>query len=88
LHFSAIPLSPSHPSEQIEYFLNDSKAAIIVGTSEFESKLRPVAEKLNKPLLLIDHQVQTANDHHEAEGILKVLANEVPCRSEDSALIM
>jgi long-subunit acyl-CoA synthetase (AMP-forming) len=84
----AIPLSQAHPNEQIEYFLNDSSASIIVATAEFEQKLKPIAEKLKKPLLLIDHQVQTPNDFNEAEGILKNFANEVPCRSEDSAMIV
>lgn len=52
----AIPLSPLHPSEVLEYFITDSKSNLIVSTPAFEPKLRPLAEKLNKRLLIIDQQ--------------------------------
>lgn len=52
----AIPLSPLHPSEVLEYFITDSKSNLIVSTPAFENKLRPLAEKVNKRLLIIDQQ--------------------------------
>lgn len=55
---SAVPLSSAHPSELLEYFINDSQSNLIITTPEFESKLKPIAEKLNKPLLMIEqHQL-------------------------------
>lgn len=86
--FLAIPLSQFHPNEQIEYFLNDSSSEVIIASSEFESKLKPVAEKLKKPLIIVDHCAQAANDNETGVGEIQKFISEVPCRSEDSAMIM
>lgn len=88
LFIAAIPLSPSHPNEQIEYFINDSSASVIIATAEFESKLKPLAEKLNKPFLVIENVVQSTNDENGVDEIKNFLVNEIPCRSNDPAMIM
>lgn len=65
LLYTAIPLSPLHPTEVLEYFVTDSKSNLIVSTPAFEKKLRPLAEKVNKRLLIIDQQdlfTQQANE--------------------------
>ncbi|XP_069936689.1 malonate--CoA ligase ACSF3, mitochondrial isoform X2 [Cherax quadricarinatus] len=38
----AVPLSPKHPSSELEYFVQDSEASIIVTTSELTVKIKPI----------------------------------------------
>ncbi|KAK4307084.1 hypothetical protein Pmani_021138 [Petrolisthes manimaculis] len=38
----AVPLYPRHPASELEYFVHDSDAAIIVTTSEYASKVKPI----------------------------------------------
>lgn len=52
---SAVPLSSRHPTNLLEYYIKDSDAQIIVSTPEYESKLKPLAESLGLPLIVIDH---------------------------------
>lgn len=52
----AVPLSANHPAELLEYFLLDSQASLFITTPEFEAKLKPLAERLSKPLIVIEHE--------------------------------
>ncbi|CRK88290.1 CLUMA_CG002069, isoform A [Clunio marinus] len=52
----AVPLSAAHPAEVLEYYINDSQSNLIITTPEYEAKLKPIAEKLKKPLLAFEHQ--------------------------------
>lgn len=58
---TAVPLSAAHPPELLEYFIEDSQSNLIVTTPEFESRMKIVAERLNKPLLTFEHS-QLIND--------------------------
>lgn len=49
-----VPLSPKQPAAQLSYFLSDSAAACIVSDAANEAALRPLAEKLGRPLIVID----------------------------------
>lgn len=49
-----VPLSPKQPSAQLVYYLNDSAATCIVSDVSNEAKLRPLADKLGRPLIVID----------------------------------
>lgn len=53
---TAVPLCSSHPPELLEYYINDSQSNLILTTPEFEAKVKPIADKLKKPLLTIEHQ--------------------------------
>ena len=44
----AVPLAVSHPAPELEYDIVDSEANIVVAGTEFESRLRPIAEKLKR----------------------------------------
>ena len=44
----AVPLSPKHPKDELDYFLSDCGAALVVGHSKYESLLRPVTEAQGK----------------------------------------
>lgn len=43
----AVPLSPSHPQNMLEYFITDSQSTLLVSTKEFRSQITPLTEKLN-----------------------------------------
>lgn len=66
----AVPLSSNHPSELWEYFLSDSQATLLITTPEFETKLKPLAEKLNKPLIVIEHENFVAKEVSKDFSIL------------------
>lgn len=50
-----MPLSSRHPPELLKYYVDDSDAQIIITTPEYEGKLKPVAESLNRKIICIDH---------------------------------
>jgi malonyl-CoA/methylmalonyl-CoA synthetase len=50
----AVPLCKSHPAELLEFYINDSQSNLIVTTPEYEERLKPIAEKLKKPLKVIE----------------------------------
>ena len=39
---SAVPLSPMHPSSQLEYFVNDSDASVIITTDKLSQNVTPI----------------------------------------------
>ncbi|KAG5674326.1 hypothetical protein PVAND_004302 [Polypedilum vanderplanki] len=50
----AIPLSTAHPVELLEFYIQDSETNLIITTPQYEEKLKPLADKLKKPLHVID----------------------------------
>lgn len=50
----AVPLSPRHPVELLEYYIQDCDASLLVCSTELEHILQPIAKKFNKPILFID----------------------------------
>lgn len=48
--------------ELLEYYINDSEANLIITTPEFEEKLKPLADKLKKPLEIINPQSLIQNE--------------------------
>lgn len=53
---TAVPLSVSHPSELLEYFIKDSKSNLIITTPELEERLKPFIGKLDVPVMTINRQ--------------------------------
>lgn len=53
----AVPLSPRHPVELLEYYVKDCDANLLICAAELESILAPIAEKHNKPILFIDPSI-------------------------------
>ena len=49
----AVPLCKQHPTNEMQYFIEDSGASIIVGTSEFADKVRPIAIQLGVPMMIL-----------------------------------
>lgn len=47
-------MSAVHPVELLEYYVKDSQSDLILTTPEFEEKMRPLADKLKKPLHIVD----------------------------------
>ncbi|MCB0191171.1 MAG: acyl-CoA synthetase [Anaerolineae bacterium] len=48
----AVPLAVSHPRPELEYTITDSDAAIVVAHPQYEERLRPVTEDLNRKFIL------------------------------------
>lgn len=47
-------MSSAHPAELLEYFIQDSNSDLILTSPEFEEKLKPIADKLKKPLQVVE----------------------------------
>ncbi|XP_063696447.1 malonate--CoA ligase ACSF3, mitochondrial [Culicoides brevitarsis] len=50
----AVPLSPRHPVELLEYYIQDCDASLLICSAELEHILQPIATKFNKPIIFID----------------------------------
>lgn len=83
-----VPLSPSHPIELIEYFLTDSESKLVIVTEEFEAKIKPIAEKLRIPLLVINHKLYKETLKEKIDDTENFILNEIPYQSTDSAMLM
>ena len=53
LGYGIVPLIPSYPTAQLEYFLIDSQADVILVEKQFQEKLKPLARKLNRRLVVL-----------------------------------
>lgn len=73
--FPAVPLSINHPSELLEYYINDSDANLILTTPEFEERLRPVADKLKKPLEVIETQNLITKEQLDEDALISQIPN-------------
>lgn len=51
----AVPLSPRHPENLLDYFVQDSEASILITIPEYEKLLTPLADKHKRPLIVVDH---------------------------------
>lgn len=51
----AVPLSNRHPANVLDYYVKDSEATLLITIPEFESLLTPLAEKYQRPLIVLDH---------------------------------
>ena len=56
----AVPLGEMHPVPELEYFVRDSGASIIVAHPKFAAQLRPVARNLKVPFFLTEELLSTA----------------------------
>jgi malonyl-CoA/methylmalonyl-CoA synthetase len=52
----AVPLSTIHPPELLEYYIDNSQANLILTTPEYVDRIKPLADKLKKPLQIVEHQ--------------------------------
>lgn len=58
----AVPLSNRHPANVLDYFIKDSEACLLITIDEFESLLTPLANKHQRPLIVLDHSfIPTTN---------------------------
>ncbi|MEW6261896.1 MAG: acyl-CoA synthetase [Thermodesulfobacteriota bacterium] len=49
----AVPLAVSHPPAEWEYYIRDAEASCLLAGPEFEDRLRPLADRLEIPLLTL-----------------------------------
>lgn len=57
----AVPLNAKYPSDLLEYYIKDSDASLLLTTAEFLPLAEPLAAKLQKPLLVVNHELINAN---------------------------
>ncbi len=48
----AVPLCVQHPTPELEYSITDSQATIVIAHPQYETRLRPIADKLGLRFLL------------------------------------
>lgn len=56
----AVPLAVSHPPPELQYVIEDSQADVVIAHPDFEAKLRPIAEALERHFLPSDHLFEAA----------------------------
>ncbi|XP_053657994.1 malonate--CoA ligase ACSF3, mitochondrial [Anopheles marshallii] len=57
----AVPLNAKYPADLLEYYIKDSDASLLLTTAEFLPLAEPLAAKLQKPLLVVNHELINAN---------------------------
>ncbi|XP_050079763.1 malonate--CoA ligase ACSF3, mitochondrial [Anopheles maculipalpis] len=57
----AVPLNAKYPADLLEYYIKDSDASLLLTTPEFLPLAEPLAAKLQKPLLVVNHELINAN---------------------------
>ncbi|XP_032709653.1 malonate--CoA ligase ACSF3, mitochondrial isoform X2 [Lontra canadensis] len=66
----AVPLYRKHPQAELEYFIQDSRSAVVLASQEYLELLRPVVRKLGVPLLPLPPTVYgTAPEEPGAWGV-------------------
>ena len=75
----AVPLSPKHPKDELDYFLGDSDAALVVGHRKYESVLRPVAEAQGRAY--IDYDALVAGSEVLDGDDAPIAASDLPSRA-------
>uniref|UniRef100_A0A182YCA0 AMP-dependent synthetase/ligase domain-containing protein n=1 Tax=Anopheles stephensi TaxID=30069 RepID=A0A182YCA0_ANOST len=63
----AVPLNAKYPADLLEYYIKDSDAALLLTTPEFLPLAEPLAAKLQKPLLVVNHELLNANGQSSAD---------------------
>ncbi|XP_047385378.1 malonate--CoA ligase ACSF3, mitochondrial isoform X2 [Sciurus carolinensis] len=64
----AVPLYRKHPEAQLEYFIRDSRSAVVVAGQEYVELLRPVIRRLGLPLLPLSPATYLEAVEEPAEG--------------------
>uniref|UniRef100_A0A182N3Q6 AMP-dependent synthetase/ligase domain-containing protein n=1 Tax=Anopheles dirus TaxID=7168 RepID=A0A182N3Q6_9DIPT len=57
----AVPLNAKYPADLLEYYIKDSDASLLLTTPEFLPLAEPLAAKLQRPLLVVNHELIHAN---------------------------
>mmetsp|Transcript_25788 Transcript_25788/g.60253 ORF Transcript_25788/g.60253 Transcript_25788/m.60253 type:complete len:542 (-) Transcript_25788:68-1693(-) len=50
---TCVPLSVHSPAPELEYYVEDSESQLLIADAASESKLRPVAEKMSRPIAIV-----------------------------------
>ncbi|XP_058458207.1 malonate--CoA ligase ACSF3, mitochondrial [Malaya genurostris] len=63
----AVPLNPSYPLNLLEYYIKDSDASLLIATPELQNIAQPLATKLDKRLLLVNHDLLNSSKPYTQE---------------------
>ena len=66
----AVPLCKQHPTNEMQYFVEDSGASLIIGTAEYAEKVKPIAEDLGVPLMVLTTDDYTGEAEDATEWLL------------------
>ena len=66
----AVPLSISHPSSSLEYYIQDSESVAIITTKHFVDKIHHFADKRNVKLFLLEDMFLQGENHGNMENII------------------
>ncbi|KAL3860014.1 hypothetical protein ACJMK2_010189 [Sinanodonta woodiana] len=64
----AVPLCKTHPVSELEYFIADSQAPLVITTEAFVDKIEPVSRKLNVPLFVLKKESYTGEYKSETQS--------------------
>ena len=71
----AVPLCTKHPADELAYVLSDSGARTVVGHSDFEAKIRPLAEEAGLMYLPYEELAATGSSGDDDLSDLEVAAD-------------
>ena len=74
----AVPLCKQHPTSEMQYFVEDSGASVIVGTAEYAEKIRPIATELGIPLMVLGADDYSGETDDETEWLAGKIAGTIP----------
>ncbi|KAK3579619.1 hypothetical protein CHS0354_012795 [Potamilus streckersoni] len=63
----SVPLCKTHPASELEYFIADSKAPLVITTEAFVDKIEPVSRKLNVQIFLLKKESYTGEYKSETQ---------------------
>uniref|UniRef100_T1J507 MD-2-related lipid-recognition domain-containing protein n=1 Tax=Strigamia maritima TaxID=126957 RepID=T1J507_STRMM len=65
-----VPLHKSHPTPQLQYFIQDSQCCLIMATPDLAPKVKPITDKLKIPLLVLDSAAYSEKNIHKSIKIV------------------
>uniref|UniRef100_A0A182P1E7 AMP-dependent synthetase/ligase domain-containing protein n=1 Tax=Anopheles epiroticus TaxID=199890 RepID=A0A182P1E7_9DIPT len=69
----AVPLNAKYPADLLEYYVKDADASLLLTTPEFLPLAEPLAAKLQKPLLVVNHElIHTTTTTNGGDGLSEV----------------
>lgn len=83
-----IPLCKDHPQALLDYYIDDAKCSHLIVSPEYENLLRPLADKFNIPLIIINQQDIDVGKNKDKLKSLKQDDIDIFSKSSEDALIL
>jgi non-ribosomal peptide synthetase component F len=79
-----VPLAENYPADDLRYILEDSGAAVVLSHASCVSALRPAAEKIGTPIVLVDEIGTSVEKDDVVPPLLQILVK-TQCSSTPAA---